>query len=283
MGVDTQALRFLLRSRAAVSFENFLMLGRQWRHVSLIELERQLRQEQFPPAEIQSALEAARSSEFMEPVLEWLGCGKVESLDFSDYEGATFIHDMNQPIPESLKGRYSCVLDGGTLEHIFNFPQAIKNAMEMVKVGGHFLGFGPANNFTGHGFYQFSPELYWRIFSADNGYAVEEMIVCETRPRSPSYLIDDPAKMGRRIEFTNDRSTYLTVRAQRVAQSEIFAVVPQQSDYAATWSPKADGNSGHRRETFRDRAKRLPEPIKKLLRPLWPAIRPLRYSGFKKI
>jgi hypothetical protein len=283
MGVDTQALRFLLRSRAAVSFENFLMLGRQWRHVSLIELERQLRQEQFPPAEVQSALEAARSSKFMEPVLEWLGCGKVESLDFSDYEGATFVHDMNQPIPESLKGRYSCVLDGGTLEHIFNFPQAIKNAMEMVKVGGHFLGFGPANNFTGHGFYQFSPELYWRIFSMDNGYAVEEMIVCETRPHSTSYLIDDPAKMGRRIEFTNDRSTYLMVRARRVAESEIFAVVPQQSDYAATWSPKADGNSGHRRQTLRDRAKRLPEPIKKLLRPLWPAIRPLRYSGFKKI
>ena len=89
--------------------------------------------------------------------------------------------------------------------------------------------------------------------------------------------------MGRRIEFTNDRSTYLMVRARRVAQSEIFAVVPQQSDYAATWSPKADGNSGPRRETLRDRAKRLPEPIKKLLRPLAPAIRPLRSSGFKKI
>ena len=190
---------------------------------------------------------------------------------------------MNQPIPDTLKGRYSCVLDGGTLEHVFNFPQAIKNAMEMVKVGGHFLGVGPANNFTGHGFYQFSPELYWRILTADNGYAIEEMSVCEARLHSPSYLIDNPAKVGRRIEFTNNRPTYLMVRAKRVAQAEIFAVVPQQSDYAATWSPKASAESGSRPATLRDRAKRLPEPIKNLLRPLAPLNRPLRSSGFKKI
>ena len=60
---------------------------------------------------------------------------------------------MNEAIPDSLKGKFSCVLDGGTLEHVFNFPQAIKNAMEIVAIGGHFLGVVPANNFSGHGFY----------------------------------------------------------------------------------------------------------------------------------
>ena len=65
---------------------------------------------------------------------------------------------MNTPIYGSLKNRFSALLDAGTIEHVFNFPQAIRNCMEMVKVGGHFIQVTVANNFIGHGFYQFSPE-----------------------------------------------------------------------------------------------------------------------------
>ena len=70
-----------------------------------------------------------------------------------------------------LKNKYTLVIDGGCLEHIFNFPVAIKNCMEMLQEGGHFIGITPANNLMGHGFYQFSPELYFRIFSKENGFA----------------------------------------------------------------------------------------------------------------
>jgi hypothetical protein len=287
MGVDPQALRFLLRSRSTVSFERFLTLGRQACHVSRQELERQLRQNNFPLTNIRSAIEAAHTSRFIEPVLELLGARDVESLDFSDYEQATIVHDMNKPIPENLKGRYSCVFDGGTLEHVFDFPQAIENAMEMVAVGGHFLGVGPVNNFPGHGFYQFSPELYWRIFSEPNGYAVEEMLVCENRPGAPCYRIEDPVRVGRRVQFTNSRPAYVMVRARRLRQREIFKGIPQQSDYVTVWSSQTGSGAREPRqgpESVRDWAKRVvPEPIKKILRPWWPEVRRLSLSGFKKI
>jgi 2-polyprenyl-3-methyl-5-hydroxy-6-metoxy-1,4-benzoquinol methylase len=76
----------------------------------------------------------------------------VSSIDASDYENATYVHDLNVPIPDHLKGQFDLVDDGGTLEHVFNFPVALRNCMEMVKVGGHLLLNVPTNNFVGHGF-----------------------------------------------------------------------------------------------------------------------------------
>ena len=92
------------------------------------------------------------------------------SIDASAYENATMVHDMNLPVGDELKQKFSVVIDGGTLEHVFNFPTAIRNCMEMLKVGGHFFAHTMANNFMGHGFYQFSPELFYRVFSPENGF-----------------------------------------------------------------------------------------------------------------
>jgi len=35
----------------------------------------------------------------------------------------------------------------------------------------------PASNLCGHGFYQFSPELFYRALNATNGFEVERMIM----------------------------------------------------------------------------------------------------------
>ena len=99
--------------------------------------------------------------------------GTVESLDVSTYEKATILHDMNLTVPYELRERFTVVHDGGTIEHVFNVPEAFKNCMEMVRVGGHFTQVNVANNYTGHGFWQFSPELIFRVFSPQNGYRIE--------------------------------------------------------------------------------------------------------------
>ncbi|MDR1149764.1 MAG: class I SAM-dependent methyltransferase, partial [Spirochaetaceae bacterium] len=81
------------------------------------------------------------------------GAVTVDSIDYSDYEGASIVHDMNLPVPGHLKEKYDCVWDGGALEHVFNYPTAIKNCMDMVKIGGHLILETPCNNQCGHGFY----------------------------------------------------------------------------------------------------------------------------------
>src|SRR5829696_928079 len=64
---------------------------------------------------------------YAEPFLEHLGAEKIVSFDASDYENASVAHDFNQPIPAEFRNRFSVVLDGGKLEHVFNFPIAINN------------------------------------------------------------------------------------------------------------------------------------------------------------
>jgi len=107
---------------------------------------------------------------FGEPFLEACGFRTVRSLDFSDYEGADIVHDLNLPLPAKLEALSSFVYDGGTIEHVFDVAQALQNVMKLTKLGGTILLSSPANGQCGHGFYQFSPELFYRVLEA-NGFA----------------------------------------------------------------------------------------------------------------
>jgi hypothetical protein len=142
---------------------------------------------------------------------------------------------MNLAIPNDLKNAFSVVIDAGTLEHVFNFPTAIKNCMEMVEEGGHLLLMTPTNNFMGHGFYQFSPELFFRVCSAANGFEVARAIVCGVDPGAQWYEVVDPAKARRRVELVTNRPAYLLIQARKVRSVPILAVAPQQSDYRPLW------------------------------------------------
>jgi SAM-dependent methyltransferase len=182
---------------------------------------------------------------FAEPLLRLLGAEQICSIDASSYEHASVVHDLNQPIPDALKDAFSVVIDAGTLEHVFNFPTAIRNCMEMVRVGGHLLLMTPANNFMGHGFYQFSPELFFRVCSGENGFEIMKAILCEVDAEAPWYEVVDPARAQRRVELVNCRPAYLLVLARRVRRVPILAVTPQQSDYTALWqAPGGKADTG---------------------------------------
>ncbi len=173
---------------------------------------------------------------YTEPLFEILGASSVQSIDYSDYQGASIIHDLNTPIPAQLHDQFSCVIDSGTVEHIFNFPVAIKSCMEAVKVGGHFIGITPVNNLMGHGFYQFSPELFYRIFSEENGFKIIKMLV--TIPaveNNPWYEVVDPKMVNSRVTVSNNQPLVLMYIALKTSRKDIFLTPPQQSDYVTTW------------------------------------------------
>ncbi|MGO9684870.1 MAG: hypothetical protein ACLP0B_15985 [Steroidobacteraceae bacterium] len=132
------------------------------------------------------------SSEFSEPFLAWLGAEKISSLDISSFDGANIVHDLKHQIAESLGQNFSLVFDGGTLEHIFNLPAAFKNCMEMVELGGHFVQTSVVNNFAGHGFWQFRPELLFRVFSKENGFQTKALLLHEIEVGGTWYAVSDP-------------------------------------------------------------------------------------------
>jgi len=179
-----------------------------------------------------SDFEKIYENKFIENLLQFVGAKKIDSFDFSGYERATFLHDMNEPVSDEYKNKYDVVFDGGSLEHIFNFPCAIKNYMEMLKIGGFLVQITVCNNFSGHGFYQFSPELFFRIFNKNNGFKIRTLYIDDTKH---TYSVVDPEVVQRRVIFKNSRSTYLVVVAQKIEQKNIFESLPMQSDYVPLW------------------------------------------------
>lgn len=237
MAFDQNGTRFLLYARRlGVDFSRTAMIGRQRLQLTERELHDNLR---FFDPRTDKALAASLlhgAAGYSEELLRYLGATEVQSFDGAAYEGATQVHDMNLPIAAGHKERYSLVLDGGSLEHVFNFPVAIRNCMEMVAAGGHFLTMGPGNNFMGHGFYQFSPELFFRLLNADNGYRMVRLLACEQGPRAPWFTVRDPEVIRKRVGVVSRNRVTLLVLAQRVALRPVLQTMPQQSDYATAWA-----------------------------------------------
>jgi hypothetical protein len=241
MGVEYYTTRFLLQAKArGHSFGRVLTIARQNLLLTPRELEKLAREFGFAPSDLTST-QPPSALTYVEPLFtNLLKAPEVESIDASKYEGATHIHDMNAPLPENLRARYDTVLEAGSLEHIFNFPIAIKNLMEAVKPGGSIFIQTPANNYFGHGFYQFSPELFYRVFTAENGFEVRRVELFEhLYPYHPfttnTHAVADPAAAGKRVQLVNNRPTLLLIEARRIAEKPIFASTPQQSDYVPMW------------------------------------------------
>lgn len=175
----------------------------------------------------------------------FLGAKDVISLDYSDYEGCDIVHDMNKSIGSNYYEMFDVVIDGGSLEHIFNFPIAIENCMKMVKKGGSFFIFSMANNHFGHGFYQFSPELFFRILQSTNGFKIQDIIIVEhpfpgleLSTRIKCYSVTDPAFVKQRVSLVSKNPVSIMVHAVRTEIKPVFSAFPIQSDYLATYNSK---------------------------------------------
>jgi len=239
MGLGTLQTKILFYSTTlGVSFDRTLTLGRQNLYTSKKDIGRYVYRYMNDHL---IAGDEFNNNEYSEPLFKNLGAKLIDSMDNSTYEGATVIHDLNEPIDTDMKNKYTAIIDGGTFEHIFNFPVAVKNCMQMLKIGGHFIGFTPANNLCGHGFYQFSPELFFRIFSSKNGFIVKLMAIHAgdgTKGSTNVYLVKDPDDVKTRIEFESNKELSLIVIAKKIKDTDLFSESPQQSDYLSIWSAK---------------------------------------------
>jgi SAM-dependent methyltransferase len=184
-----------------------------------------------------------------------LGAQKVTSLDVSDYEGCDLIHDMNLPIAPIYHEQFDAVVDGGSIEHVFNFPIAMANCMKVLKKNGNLFILTTANNHMGHGFYQFSPDLFFRIFRRENGFEICEIVLIKhpypglaLSRKIKCYTVTDPAVLKRRVGLVSRSPVLIMVHARRVDITPIFQSFPIQSDYAhkhATYAAARNQPSSH--------------------------------------
>lgn len=245
MGIIRSNAAFYLEAyQRGVVFNRTLSLGRQRLYVHPDEL-RQLADRYRP--ELRSGVTDLPYGDAADAFLRrFLDIGDLQAMDHSDYEGAVLTHDLNLPIPPALEQAFDVVIDSGTLEHVFNFPAAIANCMNLVKGGGTLFIGSPANNMCGHGFYQFSPELFFRLFNDTNGFALQRLVLvthpfpgAELSRHQTWYDVTDPAAAGTRAPLMTSTPAFLMVEAKRVHVVPVLAAAPQQSDYVTRWEAPA--------------------------------------------
>ena len=178
-----------------------------------------------------------------------LGFDEVSSLDGSDFEGATFVHDLNKSsTPAHLGERFDVIYELGTMEHIFHLPNVLSNIHQMLKVGGYVVHGSPCSNAFQHGFYMFSPCFFFDYYRA-NGYEIlgswlmryriaasRELTTCEVMECWPETSgLDALSYIG---SLDAKYYTFSIVARKRV--SSTAGVIPQQGYYADRWRAGED-------------------------------------------
>jgi SAM-dependent methyltransferase len=146
---------------------------------------------------------------FCETYLATIGWPKLESLDFSDIEGAEYIHDLGAPVGDDLKARFDLVYDGGTTEHVFDIAQAFRNVDAMLEEGGIFVSCVGTDGWFGHGFYQVGPDIPWRYWHHALGYDVLGCWTMSRKGPEPPREIPDPTSQARGAEHRYDQPQFL--------------------------------------------------------------------------
>lgn len=238
---STSAELLLLCRKRFPQALDFLMIGRQWLRINSLEA-RKLQADHGVQVE-DLADDKMTDTIYAETLLQRLGLRRVEALDAAAYQGAGVVHDLNAPLGDDLRGQFDWVVDGGSLEHVFDFPTAIRNCAGLLRAGGLFISICPVNNWMGHGFYQFSPELFFRVFDEAHGFKVRFAALHVRDGVEKFYALKDPATVGHRVQHNPQGRTTLMFVAEKISSEACIPVV-QQSDYSERWKSE----SGQTRE-----------------------------------
>lgn len=165
-----------------------------------------------------------------------LGFQVVHSLDVSCYEGASILFDLNRGaalLPPSLVGSYDLVLNGGTLEHCFDIANSLAAALTLVAADGLLVSISPMNNYVDHGFYQFSPTLFFDYANANRWSVVESAMIRLTldggRPSCSDIYPLSPGRLG--TVGMLDGAAYLHYVVLQRNASSVTMKVPLQRYY----------------------------------------------------
>jgi hypothetical protein len=129
-----------------------------------------------------------------------LGNRRVKALDVSPYEGAEIVHDLNLTVPNHLKGIADFLVDGSTLDNVFDATRTLRNFADLLRPGGRLL---MINSYTTRDTaYVIMPPLWYYDFFVENGWAdVKLYVAVYESQRSSIYAVDPDIYAERRREM----------------------------------------------------------------------------------
>ena len=91
---------------------------------------------------------------------------KLFSADISDYEGADFIFDICGEVPPELVGRFDFLMDGGSLDNVWDPAQMLRNMTKMLKPGGRIFVYAWSNSYPS-AYLKITPDWIMDYFAAN--------------------------------------------------------------------------------------------------------------------
>lgn len=220
MAIDPATLEYLTNVvRPKVRFDRTLTLGRQNVFAGNLETWNATKTRIFQDR-------YSANDRFAEPIFRMFGASKVDSIDAFPDEGATIVKRLDGPAIEWCHA-YDFVFDGGTLEHVFDLRCALANVSLALTTGGHACFVSPTTNYSGHGFYQFSPQFFTQGLPVF-GLEVLDIRLCEYTPFGRRWFAVDGKP---RPTHTSPWQACLFVLAVRRA-APFGPFQPMQEDYA---------------------------------------------------
>lgn len=249
MGIGPHIVEAILREHHYRPIRgDVLMIGRQTTYFSPGDLLNLVRQHGISTEGIDAgALEIDRNTIDRLPgyegrdlvtdtaIFQALGVPKIRALDVSPYEGAEVIHDLNLPVPDSLKGIADFIVDGSTLDNTFNPVLTLKNYADMLRPGGRMV---TLNAFSSHDTpYAIMPPLWYLDYFVVNRFADCKAYVCATDERhwnafwlDVDFLQRERRRMGR---FVSPYHMVTVIFAEKGSDSTTDRI-PIQQDYRSS-------------------------------------------------
>ena len=169
-----------------------------------------------------------------------MGIKNAKSLDVTDYEGADIICDLNEPLDEKLEGTADVIIDGSTLDNVFDPAMALRNLTKMLSDNGRIFLFNMGSN---HNVPYIIPTPLWLFdYFVVNAFTRCDVYVVATSPQGVNVLMLDPETIKQPPWIPNvtagDAAIHLIVVAER-GPSSTCDKTPVQHQYRSEAVVKA--------------------------------------------
>lgn len=243
MGIpDSLAIRIIEAVELNSIKGHALMLGRQLLHLNQRESSGAYLQDVLTKYHEGKTVDGLSSEDgYAEKFFLELGFDTIDSMDVSDFEGASIVADLGTGVSQELHERFDYIYDGGTCEHVFELPTALRNIDAMLKPGGIFQAHSPTNNFINHAFFQISPEIVFGFWLKSMGYQLLDVKLVPMQPRyiGQAYSLTNPLETKKRPRIKGklppEAPTILDYVVQKPMVPKGAGEKTMQSDYVERW------------------------------------------------
>lgn len=247
MGILSGIARLLIEEHQRRPFQGrLLQLGRQEIMFSRKRCAQLIKETGLVPSDRSTYRESSNEEISDTEFFSLFGVDSIEALDATADVAASVVHDLNvAEVPEQYRGKFDVIFDGGTMEHVFHAPNMLTAIHNLLAPGGRIIHNTPASNAVDHGFYSFSPCLYYEYYSK-SGYELNTAYLIDygTRLlpiRMTAYPYLPPlsrsaldGRLGGHVHYN-----YVVATKREGAQA---GQIPQQSFYQDIWDEAAAGS-----------------------------------------